>query len=207
MRRAATYGLIALIALVVSSTSNAAIIAQFTGTTPSGSNTAYNDNLVFSTNNGLDRLESGSSILNPGALNSADFITLYDVGSSGLGGNLVAATAGSGFSVSLQNVGINASQTLPSDDPLLANVTYKYTGPTISTDTIFPGFSIVVSNHDGTILKPFTGQYTDNEGPELGTKISQIGVVAVPAGTSIPEPAALLGLMSVLGLVARRRRV
>src|SRR5678815_5610603 len=103
MRRAATYGLIALIALVVCSTSQAAIIAQFTGISPAGSNTSYNYNLVFSTNNGLDRLESGSSLLNPGALNSADFITLYDVGSAAPGGNFVSATAGAGFSASVQN--------------------------------------------------------------------------------------------------------
>src|SRR3954471_2459720 len=103
MRRAATYGLIALIALVVCSTSQAAIIAQFTGTTPSGSNTTYNYNLVFSTNNGLDRLESGSGTLTPGAIGSADFITLYDVGSSGVNGNLVGANAGAGWNVSIQN--------------------------------------------------------------------------------------------------------
>ena len=206
MRRPAIYGLTAFLALLICSISHAAIIAQFTGTSPSGSNTSYNYNLVFSTNNGLDRLESGSGLLNPGALNSADFITLYDVASAAPGGNFVSATAGAGFNVSVQNAGINASQTLPVDDALLANVTFKYTGPTISTDTIFPGFSIVVNNHDGTTLKQFTGQYTDNDGPEIGTKVSQIGVVAVPAGTSIPEPASLaLAAMGALALLARRR--
>ena len=206
MRRAATYGLFALVALLACSASQAAIIAQFTGTTPSGSNTSYNYNLVFSTNSGLDRLESGSNIVNPGAVNSADFITLYDVAATGLGGNFVSATAGAGWGVSTQNLGVNASQTSPIDDPLLTNVTFQYTGPTISADTIFGGFNIVVSNHDGTTLKQFTGQYTDNEGAELGSKISEIGRVAVPAGTSIPEPGTVgLGLMAALGLLARRR--
>ena len=208
MRRAATYGLIALIALAVCSVSQAAIMAQFTGTTPQGSNTSYNYNLIFSTNNGLDRLESGSNILNPGALNSADFITLYDVATAGPGGNLVSAGSGAGWGVFTQNLGINAAQTSPIDDPLRTNVTFQYTGPTISTDTIFGGFNIVVSNNDGTTLKQFTGQYTDNDGPEIGTKIGQIGMVAVPAGTSIPEPATVgLSVMAALGLVARRRRV
>src|SRR5215204_467361 len=164
MRRLATFGLTAFFALAISSAAQAALIAQFTGTTPSGSNTTYNYNLVFSTNNGLDRLDAGSGALNPGAVGSADFITLYDVGLSGPTGNLVSATAGPGFSVSIQNPGINAAQTSPIDDVLLSNVTFKYTGSTISTDTVFGGFGITVKNDDGTTLKQFTAQYTDNEG-------------------------------------------
>jgi len=207
MRRLAMCGLTAFFALAISSAAQAALIAQFTGTTPSGSNTTYNYNLVFATNNGLDRLDAGSGALNPGAVGSADFITLYDVGLTGPTGNLVSATAGPGFSVSIQNPGINAAQTSPIDDVLLSNVTFKYTGSTISTDTVFGGFGITVKNNDGTTLKQFTAQYTDNAGAELDTKIGQIGLVAVPQGSSIPEPGAVvMGLMGALGLVARRRR-
>jgi len=206
MRRPAIYGLSAVFALLIASAAHASIIAQFIGTTPSGSDTSYNYNLLFSTQNTVDRLESGSGSINPGAVGSSDFITLYDVGSTAPGGNFVSATAGAGFSVSVQNAGINAAQTIPIDDALLANVTYQYVGPTISTDTLFPGFSIVVHNHDGTTLKQFTGQYTDNQGPEIDTKISEIGRVAVPAGVSIPEPSMmLLGLMAGVGLMGRRR--
>src|SRR6185436_13306035 len=109
MRRAATYGLIALIALVVCSTSQAAIIAQLTGITPSGPNFSYNYNLIFSTQ-GQDRLEAGNGTITPGAIGSADFITLYDVGlnSPSPAGNFVMATAGPGFDLTLQNTGINA---------------------------------------------------------------------------------------------------
>src|SRR2546430_2377647 len=206
MRRPAIYGLSAFVALLVCSAAQASIIAQFTGTTASGSNISYNYNLLFSTQSGVDRLEARSGTLNPGAIGSADFITLYDVASNGVGGNFVSATAGSGFSVQTQTAGINAAQTLPIDDLGLLNVTYTYNGPTISTDTVFGGFSIVVNNNDGTTLKQFTSQYTDNAGPEIDTKISEIGRVAVPAGVSIPEPASLtLGLMGVLALIARRR--
>jgi len=209
MRRTAMYGLCALAALaalVFASAAQASIIAQFTGTTPSGSNTTYNYNLLFSTQNGVDRLDAGDGTLTPGAVGSADFITLYDVGSSGVGGNLVSATAGAGWSVSLQNAGINAAQTLPIDDLLLSNATFKYNGPAISSDTVFGGFGITVTNNNGTTLKQFTGQFTDNAGPEIDTKVGEIGLVAVPAGVSIPEPTALgLGLMGVIGLMSRRR--
>jgi len=207
MRRLATFGLTAFIALFLVSAAQAAIIAQFTGTTPSGSNTVYNYNLVFSTQGG-DRLESGSGTINPGAVGSADFITLYDVGSQGVNGNLIGAAAGAGWSASIQNPGIDASQTSPIDDVLLANVTFKYEGPAITTDTIFGGFGITVKNNDGTTLKQFTGQFTDNVGPEIGTKVSEIGRVAVPAGVSIPEPGAIvLGVFAVMGLMGRRRGI
>src|SRR5215208_157477 len=171
MRRLAMCGLTAFFALAISSAAQAALIAQFTGTTPSVSNTTYNYNLVFSTQSGIDRLESGSGSINPGAVGSADFITLYDVGSSGVNGNLVGASAGTGWSVALQNLGIDAAQTSPIDDALLSNVTFKYNGPTITTDTVFGGFGITVTNNDGTTLKQFTGQFTDNVGPEIDTKV------------------------------------
>jgi hypothetical protein len=208
MRRLATFGLLAFLALAFGSAAHAALIAEFIGTTPSGSNTSYNYNLLFSTQNGVDRLEAGSGTITPGAIGSADFITLYDVASTLPGGNFVSATAGPGFSLSLQNSGIDAAQTVPLDDLSLANVTYKYLGPPISTDTVFGGFSIVVNNNDGTTLKQFTGQYTDNSGPEINTKISEIGLVAVPRSDNfIPEPSAMmLGLMAVGGLMGRRKR-
>src|SRR5689334_10476130 len=118
MRRPAIVGLTAFVALLICSAAHASLIAQFTGTTPSGSNTSYNYNLLFSTQNGVDRLESGTGTLNPGAIGSPDFITLYDVGIGGTGpnANIVSATAGPGFSLQMQNAGINAAQTLPVDD-------------------------------------------------------------------------------------------
>ncbi|HEV8290382.1 MAG TPA: hypothetical protein VGP94_00595 [Tepidisphaeraceae bacterium] len=158
----------------------------------------------------MDRLEAGSGTITPGTIGSADFITLYDVGFAGPGpgANFVSATAGPGFSVSLQNTGIDAAQTVPLDDLNLTNVTYRYTGPTISADTVFPGFSIVVNNNDGTSLKQFTSQYTDNAGPEIDTKVSEIGLVAVPKTSNfIPEPSAIaLGMLAAVGLMGRKRR-
>ena len=206
MRRSATFGLNAFVALVFCCAARASLIAQFTGTTPSGTNTSYNYNLLFSTQSGVDRLEGASGSLNPGVIGSKDFITLYDVALAGAapGANFVTATAGSGFAVQTQNAGINAAQTLPLDDLNLLNVTYSYAGPTITADTVFPGFSIVVTNNDGTTLRQFTGQYTDNNGPEINTKVSEIGQVAVPR--LVPEPSTIaLGLMGVMGLMGRRK--
>ncbi|HEV8605536.1 MAG TPA: hypothetical protein VGQ99_09235 [Tepidisphaeraceae bacterium] len=209
MRRLAICGLTAFVALLFCSAAHAALIAQFTGVTPLGPNFSYNYNLLFSTQNGVDRLEAGSGSINPGAIGSKDFITLYDVAfdGPGPGANFVSATAGSGFSISLQHAGINAAQTVPLDDLSLANITYSYDGPTITTDTVFPGFSIVVNSNDGTTLKQFTGQYTDNAGPEVDTKVSEIGLVAVPkTSVFIPEPSSIaLGAFAVLSLLSGRK--
>jgi hypothetical protein len=206
MRRLAICGLTAFVALLFCSAAHAALIAEFTGVTPVGSNFSYNYNLLFSTQNNTDRLEAGATIA-PGAVGSADFITLYDVAFAGPGpgANFISATAGAGFSVQLQNAGINAAQTLPLDDLNLTNVTYRYTGPAVTADTVFPGFSIVVTTNDGTSLKQFTSQHTDNAGPEINTKVSEIGQVAVPR--IVPEPSVIaLGAFAAVSLLSGRKR-
>jgi MYXO-CTERM domain-containing protein len=203
---------IATLAVVLYSTTtaNAGFMAQLTGITPSGVNFSYNYNLVFSTQDDAERLEAGNGALTPGAVDSQDFITLYDVGFSGPGDgmNFISATAGADFSVQLQNAGVDAAQTVPFDNPFLTNVTFRYTGADLTADTVFPGFSIVVNNNDGVSLKPYTSQRTDNAGDENNMKISEIGTAAVPVTNVIPEPASwALAAMGLLGLFFGRKKL
>ncbi len=186
----------------------AGFMAQLTGITPSGVNFSYNYNLVFSTQSTAERLEAGSGALTPGVIGSQDFLTLYDVGFSGpgVGANFIDAIAGAGFTRDLQNVGANAAQTLPTDNPFLTNVTFRYTGAPITADTVFPGFSVIVNNNDGVSLKTYTSQRTDNAGDELNTKISELGTAAVPVTNVIPEPSTLaLAALGFGGLLIRRK--
>ena len=104
-----------------------------------------------------------------------------------------------------QLVGVDAAQVSPFDDGQLINVTYRYTGPPISMSTVFTGFSIV-SAVGTTRLDEYSSQRTDNLGPEIDTKISELGTAVVP-NNLIPEPATWAVRSVASGAVAVRRRV
>ena len=176
--------------LLVSGAAYGSFLPSFSNTTPSGSNTSFNYALVFATTS-----TAPAERLDPG-----DFVTLYDVQ------GLVSATAPVGFTVSTQNSGINGFGTLPTDSPALPNVTFMYTGSSISVDTIFPGFS-VVSTIGTTGTGQFTSEDTSNAAGTSGQPIGQIGPVTLPNGGGIPEPSSLLGLgaFGVMSILRRRR--
>ncbi len=189
-------------------TAEAGFAAELVNIVPTGPNFTYNYNLVFDTLPGEQRVESASGVLTPGTIGSQDFLTIYDVGN--LAGpfpaSFISATAGPGFSVQTQLVGVDAAQVTPFDDGQLINVTYRYAGPPISIPTVFTGFSIV-SAVGTTRLDEYSSQRTDNLGLEIDTKISELGTAAVP-NNLIPEPATWAMLvLGCVGAFAVRRRV
>jgi len=169
----------------------------FVNTTPVGGNTQFNYTLNFSTlapSGVAPRLDAG------------DFVTIYDIP------GLISAITPAGFTASVQNVGTTAPLTVPADDAALPNVTFTYTGPSITVDTLFTGFSIVSTFG-------FTG--TDNyssifRNVSNSTNSSEVGFITVPSisptggpGTNVPDggwTAILLG-GSLVGLAALRRRL
>lgn len=186
MKLNSTLVLASLVMLVVGSAARASLIPAFTGTSPSGANTSFNYNIDFGT--------IGSGATAEERLQEGNFITIYDIP------GFVSATAGGGFSVSVQNTGVTAAGTLPADDPALPNITFRYVGPTVAADTIFPGFSIV-STFGDTSTDNFTSEVIRNLGPTAGSIVSQIGLTTVP----VPEPAAM-GLLAAAGALALARR-
>lgn len=160
-----------------------------------GSDFTFTYNLVFATavTNGVpdERLESG------------DFITLYDVGPAGF---TPTGTTPADITFSTALVGLTAAGTLPNDDPLAPNVTFTYTGGTLTADTTF--VVTLTSPFNETRVDSFTGTDTRNSGAQAGTKVSQLGVVTVP-GAAVPEPASIvlmgLGGLGVVGLARRKR--
>ena len=178
--------------LLVSGASYASFVPLFSGTTPGpATNTTFNYDLNFSTG----QLPTGQPIER---LESGDFLTIYDI----LG--FVSATAPAGFSVATQNTGVNGFGTVPNDDPALTNVTFTYTGATVTTNTNFPGANIV-SNFGFLGQDNFTSEDTGNAPPNNGQPIGQIGLVTVPSDV-IPEPSILgLGALGAMTMLRRRK--
>lgn len=148
--------------------------------------------------------------------NTGDFFTIYDFSSV----EPFALSAPVGWTFSAQLVGVTASQTNPTDDVSLYNLTWTYSGPTI-----------IGNSPDGKNIGPFTvttagaydpdfppvmrsGQFTARgtlaQGPNAGSSVSNIGIVSVPA--AIPEPSTIALVIGTGGLgvfgraLARRRR-
>lgn len=194
MRRSAIHSA-ALVAIgavaLVAPSAHAGLMAELVpaGPVPVGGDFLYAYNVHFTSSGGQERLDAG------------DFVTIYDVGSGGAGGTFVSATSGPGWSVAVNPSGTDAPLTTPDDDPNLLNVTFTFGGPLLATDTIFPGFT-VVSTLGETAIDHYTSQRTDALGPDVRTKISEIGSVEVPA---VPEPSSLAAL-AIGGLLLGRRR-
>ena len=176
----------------------------FTGLGAPGATRDFNYSVVFSTTSvsgtPIERIDAGSGVIAPGVQGSQDFVTIFDIP------GFVNATAPAGFSVQTQLLGIAGPFQAPPDDLALTNVTFRYTGADVSTDTVFIGFTIVSTfQFTNSPTGFYSSQRTDNLGLDGGQKVGETGHVAVPI---VPEPsttAALLALIST-PLLARKRR-
>ena len=176
---------------------SAAFMPTFVNITPSGSNFSFNYTLNFSTTapaGVAPRLDAGG------------FVTIYDIP------GLVTATPGAGFTLTTQMVGTTAPLTVPADDPALPNLTFTYTGPSITADTSFSGFSII-----STFGFSGSDNYTSIfRNVSNSTNSSEVGFVLVPSasptggpGGNVPDggsSAVLLG-SALIGLAALRRKL
>ena len=122
-----------------------------------------------------------------------DFFTIYDFAGYVPGEN--AQPAGWTFSAAL--IGITPGKVTPMDNPHLFNLTWTYTGTTqIGPQSL--GIFSAVSNTNLPKNGEFAAEATKNSGDLAGTKIDNIGNVAVP----IPEMSALLPMIGVVSFGA-----
>jgi hypothetical protein len=122
-----------------------------------------------------------------------DFFTIYDFAGYVPGGN----TQPTGWTFSAALIGITPGKVTPTDNPNLFNLTWTYTGTTqIGPQSL--GIFSAVSNTNLPSSGEFASEATKNSGDMAGTKIDNIGNVAVP----VPEVSALLPMIGVVAFGA-----
>lgn len=140
-------------------------------------------------------------------LNSGSFITLYDLYASP--STLASSSASAGIGVTQQLIGITPSfGTPPIDSASLENLTFTYTGATLTTNTNF-SVTFTLNGLFTTHQNNYTSitQFTADSGG-VG-QIETTSSVLTPVAAAVPEPSslALCGIAGVVGLgVARLRR-
>jgi hypothetical protein len=135
---------------------------------------------------------------------TGNFFTIFDFGP------VLGSTLPSGWALGLANIGTTPGAILPTDSPLIQNLTVTRTGGTIGGPANL-GIFTFVSSSGGLGYSDFAGMGTRNSGPLAGTPIANIGTISTPIQSDVdvatPEPAtfALIGLgLLTLNFVARR---
>jgi len=121
-------------------------------------------------------------------VNTGDFFTIYDF--SSIMPTTTFQPAGWTFSTAL--IGATAPLVTPTDNPNLWNLTWQYTGAPIDGSAALGIFSAVTTT-DQLRSGQFSAQATRTSGTEAGSKVSNIGHVAVP----VPEPSTFFPIIGV----------
>jgi hypothetical protein len=179
MRRICILGLAAFSAMAI--VAYADVIPTLSSIVPSGGDFTWN----YSANVTVDQ-----------RVEHDDFFTIYDFGNFVAGSN----TQPTGWMFSSALVGRTPALVLPHDDPAILNLTWTYIGKTPIIGPAALGIFSVNTNTDQVGTSDFAAQATRNGGPNDGTKIANVGNIAVP----VPEMSALLPIFSVCsaGLLA-----
>ena len=169
-----------------------------TGVTTSGSGQMFTYNADFAVGANTDH-----------QLISGDYFTLYDI----RGLNTSSITSNAEFTSAFQLVGVTPTNVAPPDNASIENITYTYTGPTLTADHAFSGFSFTSTSPFSTQLGYFASR--DEKQLTGGGGFSDeahVGNVLVPTDTptTTPEPGTVasfaFGGFGLLGLGFMNRR-
>ncbi len=135
---------------------------------------------------------------------AGDYFTIYD-----FAGFTGAHSEPAGWVFASALLGTTPNDVLPTDNPNLPNLTWQWTGAPIAPGSDL-GLFTADTPYNTPMLRNFTGYATKNAPglPADGTKVSNIGQVAVPVAVpGIPEPGTVLlsGLGLLGGALVRQR--
>jgi PEP-CTERM motif len=180
-------------AFVATTTAQAGLLPVNVTVNPEGNNFRWTYNIVLPTDS---------------QLRSGDYFTIYDFAGLVSTSNVQP----DGWSFNTSNKGPIPDGVQPDDSDLLPNLTWRYTGPTISSGQTGLGNFWAVSEYQDATDSFFTAKTHRTADGLVDTNITDT-VVPVPTanpGTNlVPEPTSLLmaGLgLPVLGLLRRFRR-
>jgi hypothetical protein len=142
-------------------------------------------------------------------LQSGNFFTVYDFNEYVPG----SADAPAGWALSVSKNGPTPDRLNPQDDPLLDNLTWKYSGPTIESGQIGLGNFWALSKFSqqgDSFLTASTLRTSDGKSDNnITSTIVPIGAIVAPPPPGVPEPTTLVlaGLgLPLVGLARRLRR-
>jgi hypothetical protein len=134
-------------------------------------------------------------------IRTGDYFTIYDFA----GFNPNSNSQPSDWVFTTQNVGPTPPDVLPTDDAAVPNLSWQYTGPTVTTGQIGLGNFWALSDYGSAVDSFFTASTHRTSDGKLDNNITS---TTVPVPAAAPEPAtlALVGLGLPLVVLARRRK-
>ena len=137
-------------------------------------------------------------------IRTGDYFTIYDFAGYVPGSNSQPAD----WTFTTQNLGPTPPDVVPMDDPAVPNVSWKYTGPTVTSGQIGLGNFWALSNFGQSADSFFTASTHRTSDGRTDNNITTTTVPVPVATPPVPEPAtlALVGLGLPLAALLRRRK-
>jgi hypothetical protein len=176
--------------LALASTANAGLLPVTVTVLPEAGNFRWTYNIVLPTDS---------------QLRNGDYFSIYDFA------GLVASSNSQpqDWSFEESKLGPVPPGVLPTDNPDLPNLTWRYTGPTIPSGQIGLGNFWAVSQFEASTTSSFTARTHRTSDGDIDTNITTTSVPVPTAPNPTPEPTTLVlaGLgLPLVGLARRMRR-